>query len=247
MPLDLDAIARAVKQVESSGGIDKRSRYEPGFERRYGKTWVSQGDRAFRQTMLKQFGPKVVYASHGPYQIMYPVAVELGFRGTPDQLAEETTNRQYFEKKFMRDYRATKGSIEKTLLRYNGGGDPTYPQRVLQHLNQSAAPVLKQHSALPTPGGAMPTLKEMQLDGPEVHEKIVAQVYRMDQNSQKMGLGPLSPEDMSLAYGNIKRGVAQMVGQPRQPLASAPPSSVAPAALGSAPPIQGNRLGGSYA
>ena len=134
MPLDIEAVAKAVKQVESSGGKDTRSRYEPGFERRYSRKWLREGDAAFRQAMLTQFGPKAVYASHGAYQIMYPVAVELGFRGTPAQLAEEATNRQFFEKKFKRDYQTTGGDLSKTLLRYNGGADPTYPKRVLRCL-----------------------------------------------------------------------------------------------------------------
>src|SRR3990167_6401603 len=60
----------------------------------------------------------------------------------------------------------------------------------------------------------MPTLKDMQLEGPEVHDKILAQIYRLDDNSKKMGLGPLDPQQLRLAYDKIKATVAQMIRQP---------------------------------
>jgi len=130
----LDEIADAVSQVESSGGKNLGPRYEPGFQRRYGAKWLREGNAAQRQAMVRRFGNRGVYASYGAHQVMLPTAVELGFTGTPQQLADPVVNRRYFEKKFLRDFKATKGDITRALLRYNGGGDPDYPKKVLRHL-----------------------------------------------------------------------------------------------------------------
>lgn len=75
----------------------------------------------------------------------------------------------------------------------------------------------------------MPTLDDMTLDGPAVHEQIVQQLHRMDQNLQQMGLGPMSPDDLRLAYGKIKTGVAQVVKQRNQPPPSPTTTPPAPA------------------
>lgn len=123
----LDEIAQAVAMVESSGGKNVKSRYEPGFQRRY-----LQGKQEWEKLAAK-YGWQPVSSSHGKWQIMFPTAVELGFTGSPEQLADEATNRQYFEKKFQRDYKKT-GDLRKTFLRYNGGGDPTYPDKVMRYL-----------------------------------------------------------------------------------------------------------------
>lgn len=223
MPLDLEAIAEAVKQVESSGGTNIGPRYEPGFQRRY-----LQGKPRW-EALAKQYGWQAVSSSYGPWQIMFPVAVELGFTGSPQQLADPVVNRQYFDKKFQRDYQATGGHLEKSLLRYNGGGDPTYPQRVFKFLHPSPKSPVQ-------PGGRMPTLDQMKLEGPEVHEKISQQLYRMDQNLQAMGLGPMSPEDLRSVYGKIKTGVVQVVSQHSQ-TDSRPDQSL--------PPPPGSRVFGS--
>ena len=240
MPPDFEAIANAVKQVESSGGTNVGPRYEPGFQRRY-----LQGKPRW-EALAKQYGWQAVSSSYGPWQIMYPVAVELGFTGSPQQLADPAVNRQYFDKKFLKDYQATKGSLTKTLLRYNGGADPTYPNRVLRFLKPSI-------SSRPTPGGRMPTLDQMKLEGPEVHEKISQQLYRMDKNVQAMGLGPMTPEDLRYAYGKIKSAVVQMVSQQGKPLAGAappgappglPPTAQSPVPSGQGQPTPINTLGG---
>ena len=235
MPLDLEAIAEAVKQVESSGGTNVGPRYEPGFQRRY-----LQGKPRW-EALAKQYGWQAVSSSYGPWQVLFPVAVELGFTGSPQQLADPAINRQYFDKKFQRDYQASGGNLAKTLLRYNGGGDPTYPQRVMKFLKPSAVP--PQTPSVSQPGGKMPTLDQMKLEGPEVHEKISQQLYRMDKNVQAMGLGPMSPEDLRYAYGRIKTGIVQLVSQQNQGARSlAPPG----APQGLPPPtqsrVQGDRV-----
>lgn len=238
MPPDFEAIAHAVKQVESSGGTNVGPRYEPVFQRRY-----LQGKPQW-EALAKRYGWKAVSSSYGPWQIMYPVAVELGFTGSPAELADPAINRQYFDKKFQRDYQATRGDLQKTLLRYNGGGDPTYPQRVLQFLKP------RSHVPPTHPGGRMATLDEMRLEGPEVHEQITKQLYRMETNLKAMGLGAMTPEQLRRSYERIKQGIVAVVqSQKRAALGGSgqvPPSPAAPppmpASSNPPPPVPGTDL-----
>src|SRR3990167_7300309 len=229
MPPDFEAIANAVKQVESSGGTNVGPRYEPGFQRRY-----LQGKPQW-EALAKRYGWKAVSSSYGPWQIMYPVAVELGFTGSPQQLADPTVNRQYFDKKFQRDYQATGGNLQKSLLRYNGGSDPTYPQRVLQFLTPSS------RSTPIHPGGRMPTLDEMKLEGPELHEKILRELYRVDKNMQAMG--PMTPQELRESYEKVKSGVVQVVSQMKSQRRS-PGGTPPPGAPPGLPPPDQSRVQG---
>ena len=129
----IEELANAIAMVESSGGKDIGPRYEPGFERRYGSRYA-QMFPDYWPKMTQQYSPEQLYASYGKHQLMLPVAVELGYRGTPEGLADEAVNRQFFEKKFMRDWKGSGGDLEQALLRYNGGGNPNYPNRVMRHL-----------------------------------------------------------------------------------------------------------------
>ena len=143
--------------------------------------------------MLAQFGPQKVFASYGAHQIMYPVAVEMGFRGTPEQLAEPATNRHYFEKKFLRDWKASGGNIRKTLLRYNGGGDPTYPDRVLNALPRP-------QSTLPQPRPPREVAMQHGFTGhPEtdhhITELLTNRLTEADQFLQAMGYPGLTPQE----------------------------------------------------
>ena len=82
----------------------------------------------------------------------------------------------------------------------------------------------------------MPTLDQMKLEGPEVHEKISQQLYRMDKNMQAMGLGKMTPEDLRYAYGKIKTGIVQLVSQQGQPQGQ--PAQPPGAPQGLPPPAQ---------
>ena len=126
----LDDIAYGVMQQESSGGTNAKRRFEPGFLKRY---LAKRLEPDFEQ-LAQQYGRDAMATSYGPFQTMYRTAYEHGFRGSPEELEQPDINRQYFEKKFDKDYRATGGRVDKTLLRYNGGGDPSYPTKVMKHL-----------------------------------------------------------------------------------------------------------------
>lgn len=71
----------------------------------------------------------------------------------------------------------------------------------------------------------MPTLQQMHLDGPELHEKITQQLYRIDKNMKAMGFGGMAPEELREAYVKVKTAVVQIMSQPRA-------SGAAPSPLG---------------
>ena len=129
--LELDDIAEGVKQQESSGGTNATRRFEPGFLKRY----LSKKLEPEFEALSAKHGRDAMATSYWPFQIMGRTAYELGFRGSPEELENPETNRQYFEKKFTKDYQRTQ-DIKKALLRYNGGGNPQYPDQVLQHIRR---------------------------------------------------------------------------------------------------------------
>src|SRR3990167_1615873 len=85
-------------------------------------------------------------------------------------------------------------------------------------------------------GGQMPTLDEMKLEGPELHEKITRELYRVDKNMQAMGLGPMPPQELRESYEKVKSGVVQVVSQMKSQRRSpgGPPPPGAPPGL---PPL----------
>ena len=62
----------------------------------------------------------------------------------------------------------------------------------------------------------MPTLDEMTLEGPELEDKIVAQMYRIEQNLKAMGLGPMAPPELRYTHDRIKQGVVAAVQAQKQ-------------------------------
>ena len=118
--------------MESSGGKNLKPRYEPGYERRY----LSKPLEPEWEAARKLYGNVPTASSWGPAQFMYRTAWELGYRGAPEGLNDPEVSRMLFQKKFNRDYQKTGNSLEKALLRYNGGGNLEYPQKVRRYLPQ---------------------------------------------------------------------------------------------------------------
>lgn len=129
----MDVLSQAFSMQESSGGKNMGPRYEKNFQRLYGKKYETELYPELFAKMLAKYGPEKVYASYGARQVMWPVAVELGFRGEPPELADDAINRAYFEKKFLRDWRATKGDFDTTVMRYNGN-NPDYVRQLRRYL-----------------------------------------------------------------------------------------------------------------
>lgn len=103
-------LVEAVIQQESGGKADA-FRYEPGYYLRYVKN----------NPEFKGQNPRRVASSYGLMQIMYPTALELGFRGDPEELFEIGLNINLGTKLLKRLLDRYKGDVEKALMAYNGG------------------------------------------------------------------------------------------------------------------------------
>lgn len=133
--------------IESRGRADA-FRYEPMFWQRY---------RLWENPLYKGQNPRRVSSSYGLMQIMYPVAVELGFAGEPEQLFLIATNLFWGCKKLrtLQEWAANFDVKPTERLRamaaaYNGGKggnapgsqlrNGTYADKVLAAMNVIAAP-----------------------------------------------------------------------------------------------------------
>lgn len=143
--LSLDArLIAAICDVESEG-ITSAYRFEPLFWGRYlihKPEWADQN-------------PRRVSASYGLMQIMYPVAVERGLRGAPEQLFLPDVGLRYgcLHLRHLLDWAAGFPTSDENRLRaalaaYNGGKggnnpladglrNATYARKVLSMLNRS--------------------------------------------------------------------------------------------------------------
>ena len=91
-PPDMDAAAllRALAQVESSGGAQAIPRFEPAY---------SIGGYYYRRAkhvrdLWREYGDWAA-CSYSPWQILYVVASELGFDGSPIHLRDATVAGKY--------------------------------------------------------------------------------------------------------------------------------------------------------
>ena len=87
----------------------------------------------------------------------------------------------------------------------------------------------------------MPTLDEMKLEGPELHEKILRELYRVDKNMQAMG--PMTPQELRESYEKVKSGVVQVVSQMKSQRRS-PGGTPPPGAPPGLPPPDQSRVQG---
>lgn len=134
-----EVLQKLAKQVAEAHGLDPALvlaicrhesvnepyavRYEPGFYRRYVEPLkLSDTEKTMRST------------SFGLMQVMGQVAREFGFKGKYlTELCDPVTNLEYGCRKLVDCIKRSKGNTRLALLRFNGGGDPSYPDKVLQH------------------------------------------------------------------------------------------------------------------
>lgn len=122
------ALVKAVCHHESGNWQPWAIRYEPGFYSRYiekmaGLSATEKTARAF---------------SYGLMQIMGQTARELGFDGEYlAELLDPVINIEYGCRKLAKCLERTYGDVPAALLQYNGGGNPSYPNLVLQHYERS--------------------------------------------------------------------------------------------------------------
>jgi len=115
---------------QESGGDAFAIRFEPRYRwlvweivRHPVATWrlMSRDTREWAQRV-----------SWGPCQIMGATAVERGFRGWPTELCQWDVGLEFGARHLAWCLRRARADMHAALLRYNGGGDPLYPNRVLR-------------------------------------------------------------------------------------------------------------------
>lgn len=95
--LNRERLLAALCREESTGWKDKRPNFEPAFyfKGRYGKPEIINRWQVGVEPILKEAVGLLAASSIGPWQIMYPVAVELGFEGAPWELADPYVNLEF--------------------------------------------------------------------------------------------------------------------------------------------------------
>lgn len=139
---DINLIAAMVKQ--ESDGDPLAIRFEPGFFRRYlsGKPLNDLGGFVPSENRVTRDTERTLRAcSFGLMQIMGQVAREIGYSDPSlTRLLIPDINLEWGCKYLsrLRDKFKTDVEPERTqliLLRWNGGGDPSYPNKVLAHIS----------------------------------------------------------------------------------------------------------------
>lgn len=128
---DLDSrLVCAVVEQESSWN-PYAIRVERRFWQQYGETYRQR----YPELLWLRY-PDLFAASFGLMQVMYPVAVEHGFRGRyPTELCDPREGLNMGCKILRAKLDAAKGLLEEGLLRWNGGGRAEYPAEVLSRLS----------------------------------------------------------------------------------------------------------------
>lgn len=130
----------AIVSVES-GGNQYAQRVERGFWSRYAAgimRWV--GATATPADDFWSRYPDVYSSSYGLMQVMLQVAAESGFAYRyPGELFDPERNLMCGCMILARHLREANGDERQALLRYNGGADPAYPDRVFARRSQLVA------------------------------------------------------------------------------------------------------------
>lgn len=118
--------------ISESSGNPYAIRVERGFWRRYSNgimRWVRSTPSSTDNRWARY--PDIYAASYGLCQIMLQTAAENGFKYRfPTELLDPETNVD-LAARILRKHHDRSGSWSRALLRYNGGGDPAYPSRVM--------------------------------------------------------------------------------------------------------------------
>ena len=134
---DLPAYVVAGLIYTESSGNPWAIRVERGFWRRYLdgiKANVLRTKSKYDDKWIKY--PDLASCAYGLCQIMLQVAWENGFMARfPTELLDPQINIDLACKILSRHLSRT-GSLRTALLRYNGGGDPNYPHRVMEASRQ---------------------------------------------------------------------------------------------------------------
>lgn len=124
---------------QESGGNPFAVRYEPAFLKKYLETKTRKTIGGYVPSKCS-FETEVHLraTSFGLMQLMGQVARERGFQGEfLTELLEPIANLK-FGSEFLQTLLHKHETTEKALLRWNGGGDPNYAKKVLDHIESGA-------------------------------------------------------------------------------------------------------------
>lgn len=118
------ALFCAVIHHESADWKQYASRYEPAFFKRYLESMNLSDTEKYSRAF-----------SYGLTQLMGQTAREFGFKGEYcSELFDPYVNLEFGCRKLADCLKHEGNDVNKSLLRYNGGSNPNYPNLVLQHL-----------------------------------------------------------------------------------------------------------------
>lgn len=117
---------QALIHHESANWSEQAQRYEPGFFRKYVEVMnlADTNEARLRATSI------------GLTQIMGQVAREQGFTGPLASLFEPAANCDQGAIKLAHCLKKAMGDVRDALLHYNGGGNRSYPDLVLAHMDE---------------------------------------------------------------------------------------------------------------
>lgn len=128
--LDWRLVAAVI--VRESAGNPYAIRVERGFWRRYSRNYKQMIPLKHPARKWLDY-PDIFASSYGLMQIMFGVAYENGARVRfPTELLSPEINIPLGCKILHRKIKQSKGSIRGGLLKYNGGGDPRYPDKIFK-------------------------------------------------------------------------------------------------------------------
>jgi len=145
--IDIEKLLHAIKQVESSGGVDKRDRYEAGVDRQLHNRYNKLNTNT--KNAIDAYGFKRVASSYGPYQIMASTAYDLGFNKEPEALRDENLSKQYVQALLNQIINSKRtNNIQDVVSAYNAGlggvgTNPDYIQKVLKFYNVNESTTLE--------------------------------------------------------------------------------------------------------
>lgn len=126
----------ALNMIEASGSAKAKKRHEPNFYKKYlkGKKQWSESE--------KKWGAEAISSSYGPWQIMYPTAVQYGYKGSPSDLEKPEVSLPFVQKYVGSLSKKFNGDIEKVFSAYNAGEggvgtNPDYTKKALDHYKRA--------------------------------------------------------------------------------------------------------------
>jgi soluble lytic murein transglycosylase-like protein len=122
---DLDeALVCALCDHESAGWNPWAMRYEPKFFQKYVASLYAASKISATEAYARSF-------SYGLGQVMGQTAREFGFEGKfLTELCDPPVGIEFACRKLAKAMALAHGDVNAGLLRYNGGADPSYPEKV---------------------------------------------------------------------------------------------------------------------